>query len=201
METRERPRRSRGRLGREDHSGTLEPFPRGRGCESLPSQKSFPRCSQIVPEEFPRGSFFLRVEGAEFPPQTAWEKVPSGDRGRPSEGLGKSSAGVTFRRVFSKLRSLFILAPAPSVRAESSPARPKFYGGFSSVQFSSVAQSCPILCDPMNRSTPGLPVRHQLPEFTQTHVHRVGDAIYPSHLLSSPSPPAPNPSQHQSLFQ
>ena len=58
--------------------------------------------------------------------------------------------------------------------------------------FSSVAQSCPTLCDPMNRSTPGLPVHHQLPEFTQTHVHRVGDAIQPSHPLSSPSPPAPN---------
>ena len=61
-------------------------------------------------------------------------------------------------------------------------------------QFSSVAQSCPTLCDPMNRSTPGLPVHHQLPEFTQIHVHRVSDAIQPSHLLSSPSPPAPNPS-------
>ena len=72
---------------------------------------------------------------------------------------------------------------------------------FSSVQFSSVAQSCPTLCDPMNRSTPGLPVHQQLPEFTQTHVHQVGDAIQPSHPLSSPSPPAPNPSQHQSLFQ
>ena len=69
------------------------------------------------------------------------------------------------------------------------------------VQFSSVAQSCPTLCDPMNRSTPGLPVHHQLPEFTQTHVHRVCDAIQPSHPRSSPSPPAPNPSQHQSLFQ
>ena len=72
---------------------------------------------------------------------------------------------------------------------------------YRSVQFSSVAQSCPTLCDPMNRSTPGLPVHHQLPEFTQTHVHRVSDAIQPSHPLSSPSPPAPNPSQHQSLFQ
>ena len=70
-----------------------------------------------------------------------------------------------------------------------------------SVQFSSVTQSCPILCDPMNRSTPGLPVHHQLLEFTQTHVHRVSDAIQPSHPLSSPSPPVPNPSQHQSLFQ
>ena len=60
---------------------------------------------------------------------------------------------------------------------------------------------CPTLCNPMNRSTPGLPVHHQLPEFTQIHVHRVGDAIQPSHPLSSPSPPAPNPSQHQGLFQ
>ena len=69
------------------------------------------------------------------------------------------------------------------------------------LQFSSVAQLCLTLCDPMNRSTPGLPVLHQLPEFTQTHVHRVGDAIQPSHPLLSPSPPAPNPSQHQGLFQ
>ena len=70
-----------------------------------------------------------------------------------------------------------------------------------SVQFSSVAQLCPILCDPRNHSMPGLPVHHQLLEFTQTHVHRVSDAIQPSHLLSSPSPPVPNPSQHQGLFQ
>ena len=73
-----------------------------------------------------------------------------------------------------------------------------------SVQFNSVAQSCPTLCDPMNRSTPGLPVHHQLLEFTQTHVHRVGDAIQPSHLrLSHPhsSPPALNLSQHQGLFK
>ena len=69
------------------------------------------------------------------------------------------------------------------------------------LQFSSVTQSCPTLCDPMNCSMPGLPVHHQLPEFTQTHVHQVGDAIQPSHPLLSPSPPAPNPSQHQSLFQ
>ena len=69
------------------------------------------------------------------------------------------------------------------------------------LQFSSVAQSRPTLCDPMNRSTPGLPVHHQLPEFTLTRVHRVSDVIQPSHPLSSPSPPAPNPSQHQSLFQ
>ena len=71
-----------------------------------------------------------------------------------------------------------------------------------SVQFSSVQSfSCFRLCDPMNHSTPGLPVHHQLPEFTQTHVHQVSDAIQPSHPLLSPSPPAPNPSQHQGLFQ
>ena len=68
-------------------------------------------------------------------------------------------------------------------------------------QFSSVAQSCPNLCDPMNCSTPRLPVHHHLLEFTQTHIHQVRDAIQPSHPLSSSSPPAPNPSKHQSLFQ
>ena len=77
----------------------------------------------------------------------------------------------------------------------------KSWTPLSTIQFSSVAQSYPTLCDPMNCSTPGLPVHHQLLEFTQTHVHRVSDAIQPSHPLSSPSPPAPSPSQHQSLFQ
>ena len=72
---------------------------------------------------------------------------------------------------------------------------------FSSVQFSSVPQLCPTLCNPMNRSTPSLPVHHQLPGFTQTHIHRVSDAIQPSHPLSSPSPLVPNPPQHQGLFQ
>ena len=76
------------------------------------------------------------------------------------------------------------------------PGKPIIY-----VQFSPVTQSCPTLCHPMNHSMPGLPVHHQLLEFTQTHVHQVGDAIQASHPLSSPSPPAPNPSQHQSLFQ
>ena len=77
----------------------------------------------------------------------------------------------------------------------------KYSVQFSSVQVSSVAQSCPTLCDPMNCSMPSFSVHHLLLEFTQTHVHRVGDAIQPSHLLSSPFPPALNPSQHQSLFQ
>ena len=71
---------------------------------------------------------------------------------------------------------------------------------FRTVPFSSVAQSCPVLCDPMSRSTPGFPVHHHLREFTLSHVHRVGDAIQPSHPLSSPSPPAFNLSQHQGLF-
>ena len=70
------------------------------------------------------------------------------------------------------------------------------------IQFSSVQSLSHVrLCNPMNHNMPGLPVHHQLPEFTQTHVHQVSDAIQPSHPLSSPSPPAPNPSQHQSLFQ
>ena len=66
-------------------------------------------------------------------------------------------------------------------------------------QFSSVAQSCPTLCDPMDHSTPGLPVHHQLPEFTQTHVDRISDAMQPSHPLLSPSPPAFSLAQHQGL--
>ena len=68
-------------------------------------------------------------------------------------------------------------------------------------QIRSVTQSCPTFCNPMNRSTPGLPVHHQLLEFTQTHVHPVSDAIQPSHPLSFPSPPALNLSQHKGLFK
>ena len=79
---------------------------------------------------------------------------------------------------------------------------PRIFLILASAQFSSVQLlSCARLCEPMNHSMPGLPVHHQLLEFTQTHIHWVGDAIQPSHPLSSPSPPAPNPSQHQSLFQ
>ena len=99
--------------------------------------------------------------------------------------------------------------PNPRIKSMSSVSSFALAGGFftteppgnPSVQFSSVAQSCPTLCDPKNHSMPGLPVHYQLPEFTQTHAHRVGDAIQPSHPLLRPSPPAPNPSQHQGLFQ
>ena len=93
--------------------------------------------------------------------------------------------------------------PAGKISVDSIPEEvmqcPSFY--HCSVRFSSVSQSRLTLCDPMNHSTPGLPVHHQLPEFTQTHIHWVSDAIQPSHPLSSPSPPVSNPSQHHSLFQ
>ena len=89
---------------------------------------------------------------------------------------------------------------SPGLAPPAPPQMPGSHSRFSSVQFSSVAQSCPTLCDPMDCSTPGLPVHRQLLEFTQTHVHRVSDASQPSHPLSSPSPPAFNLSQHQGLF-
>ena len=109
-------------------------------------------------------------------------------------------------------RPLLLLPPIPpSIRVFSNESTfhmrwPKYWSFCFSIiplldQIRSVAQSCPTLWDPINHSTPGLPVHHQLPEFTQTHVHRVRDAIQPSHPLSSSSPPASNPSQHQSLFQ
>ena len=122
-----------------------------------------------------------------------WRRLCTPNAGVPGSipGQGTRSHLLQLRVCMSQLRpdlanksKFFFLIPA-----------------FSSVQFSSVAQSCLTLCDPMNCSTPGLPVHRQLLEFTQTHVHWFGDAIQPSHPLSSPSPPAPSPSQHQSLFQ
>ena len=95
----------------------------------------------------------------------------------------------------SLMSRLLASGPLPLVP----PGKPLF--SICSVQLSSVIQLCPTLCDSMNRSTPGLPVHHQLPDFIQTHVHRVCGAIQPSHPRLYPSPPAPNPSQHQSLFQ
>ena len=115
----------------------------------------------------------------EFSRQEYWSGLPfSSPRDHPDSGI---------KPAFSAIEGGFFTT--------ESPGQP-----ISVIQFSSVTQSCPTLCDPMNRSTPGLPVHHQCPEFTQTHVHRVSDAIQPSHPLSSPSP-ALNLSQHQILFQ
>ena len=109
---------------------------------------------------------------------------------------GAQSASLS---TLNSLRGCWVSTAAAAQSSVSSEADGKC--SCWSVQFSSVAQSCLTLCNPMNRSTPGLPVHHQLPEFTQTHVQRVGDTVQPSHPLLSPSPPALNPSQHQSLFQ
>ena len=94
----------------------------------------------------------------------------------------------------SKLLLILWLLPPSTVILEPKKKKIVF-------QFSPVTQSCPTLCNPMNHSMPGLPVHHQLLELTQTHVHRVGDVIQPSHTLSSPSPPAPNPTLHHGLFK
>ena len=108
--------------------------------------------------------------------------------------------GSSVQRIF-QARILNRVAISYSKGSLKSPAlATRFFTTITILTLSSV-QSRLTLCDPMNLSTPGLPVHHKLPEFTQTHAHRVGDAIQPSHPLSSPSPPAPNPSQHQGLFQ
>ena len=114
-------------------------------------------------------------------------KALGGEGNSASVHVKHPQVGINARDNFR----LSISTPAPTQGGPQS----------TSVQFSSVAQLCPTLCNPINCSTPGLPIHHQLPEFTHTHVHQVSDAIQPSHPLSSPSPPAPNPSQHQGLFQ
>ena len=116
-------------------------------------------------------------------------------------GVAKSQTRLNNLKTIKLLGIHYILSSLRELEDESSITRSSINLFLSNFQFSSVAQSCPTLRDPMNHSTPGLPVHHQLPQFTQTHVYRVSDAIQPSHPLSSPTPPAPNPSQHQSLFQ
>ena len=110
-----------------------------------------------------------------------------------------------WRRAKTPYLSVKSLSYYPDMKKKKKKKKPMIncrIQGFSiQYQYQFSPQSCLTLCDSMNCSTPGLPVHHQLPEFTQTHVHRVGDAIPTSHPLSSPSPPAPNPSQHQGLFQ
>ena len=116
----------------------------------------------------------------EFSRQESWNGLPL-----PSPG---------------NLRKPEIEPGSPALQADSLLSEPIYMSPFS-VQFSSVAHSCPTVCDPMDCSTPGFPVHHQLPELAQTHVHQVSDAIQPSYPLLSPFPPALNLSQHQSLFQ
>ena len=118
---------------------------------------------------------------------------------------GKLGLVLMGRAMFSKSLIQFSVDGRDCVPSLFFDLRPNYGGGDEDngnfVQFRLVAQSCPTLCAPMNLGMPGLPVHHQLPEFTQTHVHWVGDAIQPSHPLSSPSPPAFNLSQHQGLFK
>ena len=113
-------------------------------------------------------------------------------------GLEEAQAGI---KIAGKNINNLRYADDTTLMVESEEELTSLLMKVTSVQFSSVSQSCLTLCDPMNRSMPGLPVHHHLPEFTQTHVHQVHDAIQPSHPRLSPSPPAPNPFQHQSLFQ
>ena len=120
----------------------------------------------------------------------------------PWTAARQASLSITDSRSLPKLMSIESVMPSNHlILCRPLLLPPSIFPSISSVQFSSVAQLCPTLCDPMNHSTPGLPVHHQLPESTQTHVHWVGDAIKPSYPLSSPSSPALNLSQHQGLFK
>ena len=154
----------------------------------------------LLPSIFPS----IRVFSNELALCIQWPKYCSFRISPFNEYSGLISFRIDWFDLLAVQGSLKESSPAPQFESHqlfsAQPALCSFVT-FNSVQFSSVTQSCLTLCDPMNRSIPGLPVHHHLPEFTQTHVHRVGDAIQPSHPLSSPSPPAPNPSQHQSLFQ
>ena len=115
------------------------------------------------------------------------------DQSLTLSGLNKLAILVVF--------SVYVCVQSPLSCPHPNPAHEILDFQLCKFQFSSVAQLCPTLCDPMNHSTPGLPIHHQLLEFTQTHIHWVRDAIQSSHPLSFPSPLAPNPSQHQSLFE
>ena len=122
-------------------------------------------------------------------------EVKDGTRETTRSEIRPMTSSESRLRTHGRIRLLWLSHCAKHIKCTDT------FNAHNSPQFSLVTQLCPTLCDPMNCSTPGLPVHHQLPKFTQTHVHRVSDAIQPSHPLSSPSPPAPNPSQDQSLFQ
>ena len=125
---------------------------------------------------------------------------PTGDNGREFEKLRETVKDTETWRAAVRGDAKSQI-PLSGDNSDNGKWRCQLPGAEEELQFSSVAQSCPTVYDPMNRSTPGLPVHHQLLEFTQTHIHHVSDAIQPSHPLLSPSLPALNPSQHQGLFQ
>ena len=131
-----------------------------------------------------------------FQPHQSWAVIspyhPQLGPDKPPEFLTRSLFLPS--QSWEALSSLDLVHLAPSHHKDHAPFQP-------CIQFSSIAQSCLTLCDSMDCSTPGLSVHHQLPQFTQTHVHWVGDAIQPSHPLSSPSPTAFNLYQHQGLFK
>ena len=135
----------------------------------------------------------------EKPPPIVGENKTNSQRESADRGRGWELRPLSIVEIYSTLGHLSA-NKSPFLLADWN-WKPIICNKLSHDQIRSVAQSCPTLCDPMNRGAPGLPVCHQLPEFTQTQVHRVSDAIQPSHPLSSPSPPVPNPSQHQSLCQ
>ena len=141
----------------------------------------------------------VRAESTQLDIECQWGKISA------TLAVPESGSDTVVIIVAGSLKSLLMKVKEESEKASLKLINQKMKimasGPIRSDQIRSVAQSCPTLCDPMNHSMPGLPVHHQLLEFTQTHVHRVSDAIQPSHPLLSPSPPAPSPSQHQSLFQ
>ena len=141
---------------------------------------------------------------------TVWFQLYDTEKSKTMESVKASDLGLAGRvgwfdraqRIIRTVRYLLSCGICVIIHLSLfDPWDKKILGPSLVAQFSSVAQSCPTLCNSMNCNTPGLPVHHQLPEFTQTHVHWVGDAIQPSHPLSSPSPPALNLSQHQGPFK
>ena len=134
----------------------------------------------MLPQPFPVVK--IKSQKNMISPETLWKSFKNSFTEKQGKGKGYEKLAQTFCKQIKEKLILFLMK-------------------CTYIQFSSVAQSCLTLCNPMNHSMPGLPVHHQLPESTQTHVHRVDDAIQPSHHLSSPSPPALTLSQHQGLFK
>ena len=171
-----------------------------------PQSMGFPRQEYRKGSPFPTPGDLLNpvIEpGSPASPVLRMDSLPLSHQGKPeSERPLSKSSWALFPHLVNKDNLTYVIGFLRGLmrkHVENIQSCASYW--IRSDQIRSVGQSCPTLCDLINRSTPGLPVHHQLPEFTQTHIHWVSDAIQPSHLLSSPSPPAPNPSQQQSLFQ